>query len=86
MMAWNPELLAEASRVLFGRVDAASLAVMMMVSDRTIRRWLAGTEIPRDPAAVLMWMRDAAYGRADAACDVARAIDEAIEGDGKNGA
>ena len=78
-MAWGPELLADASRVLFGQVDTAGLSTMLGVGERTIRRWLAGDESPRDPAAVLMWLRHAVDARADAAYDVARAIDAAME-------
>jgi hypothetical protein len=73
-MVWDAEFLAEASRVLFGAVDAAGLSAILGVGERTIRRWLAGTETPRDPAAVLTWLQHSVDARASLAYDVSRAI------------
>lgn len=78
-MMWDPETLADASRVLFGRVDAQGMAEVLAVGDRTIRRWLSGDETPRDPSAILGYLRLALEARCGMADDVIRRITAAME-------
>jgi DNA-binding transcriptional regulator YiaG len=65
----NPtSLLIESGRALYGPIWQSALARDLGVSDRTVRRWAAGANIPRRVYADLLLLAQERGRRLDALC------------------